>query len=112
MPQKEKTSAAKNLSKVVGDAYINLHARAAEGAFVVWIAINVPAELFFGFENVVYGVPESHAALNAAKGVGVCHCEKAERLGYSTDFWVKPNDQFRLKDVKCRKKKKPMPRKT
>ncbi len=86
MSQKEKTSAAKNLSRVVGDAYMNLHARAAEGAFVVWIAINVPAELFLGFDNVVYGVPESHAALNAAKGVGVRQCEKAERMGYSADL--------------------------
>ena len=86
MPQKEKTSAAKNLSRVVGDAYMDLHARAADGAFVVWIAINVPAELFHGFDNVVYGVPESHAALNAAKGAGVIQCEKAERLGYSTDL--------------------------
>ena len=86
MPQKEKTSAAKNLSKVVGDAYLNLHSRAGEGAFVIWIAINVPAELFLGFDNLVYGVPESHAALNAAKGVGVRQCEKAENLGYSTDL--------------------------
>ena len=39
----EKTSAGKHLTKVVGEAYMDLHARAAQGAFVVWIAINVPA---------------------------------------------------------------------
>ncbi len=86
MAKKEKTSAGRNLSKVVGDAYMDLHAKAAHGAFVVWIAINVPAELFLGFENVVYGVPESHAALTAAKGVGVLQCEKAEQMGYSMDL--------------------------
>ncbi|RJP87691.1 MAG: 2-hydroxyacyl-CoA dehydratase [Desulfobacteraceae bacterium] len=82
----EKTHSGKHLTKVVGEAYMDLHARAAQGAFVVWIAINVPAELFYGFDNVVYGVPESHAALNAAKGAGVTQCEKAERLGYSMDL--------------------------
>ncbi len=54
---KGKTSAGRHLTRVVGDAYMDLHAKAAQGAFVVWIAINVPAELFLGFENVVYGVP-------------------------------------------------------
>jgi len=86
MSEKQKTQAGKNLTKVVGDAYMDLHTKAAQGAFVVWIAINVPAELFAGFENVVYAVPESHAALNAAKGAGVIQCEKAERLGYSPDL--------------------------
>lgn len=70
----------------MADAYLNLHTRAQQGAFVVWIAINVPAELFLGFDNVVYGVPESHAAMNAGKGLGVVQCEKAERLGYSMDL--------------------------
>lgn len=82
----EKTESGKRLSKVIYDSYMDLHTRANQGAFVVWIAINVPAELFLGFENVVYGVPESHAAMNAAKGVGVTQCEKAERLGYSMDL--------------------------
>lgn len=86
MSEKKKTNAGRHLSKVVGGAYMDLHTRASQGAFVVWIAINVPAELFLGFENVVYGVPESHAALNAAKGVGVVQCEKAERMGYSMDL--------------------------
>lgn len=84
--EKGKTSAGRHLTKVVGEAYMDLHAKAARGAFVVWIAINVPAELFLGFENVVYGVPESHSALNAAKGVGVLQCEKAEQMGYSMDL--------------------------
>lgn len=82
----QKTEAGRSLSRVVRDAYTNLHTRAADGAFVIWIAINVPAEIFSGFDDVVYGVPESHAALNAAKGVGALQCEKAEQLGYSTDL--------------------------
>lgn len=86
MSETRKTQAGKSLTQVVGEAYMDLHARAAQGAFVVWIAINVPAELFAGFDNVVYAVPESHAALNAAKGTGVVQCEKAERLGYSPDL--------------------------
>ena len=57
---------------------MQLHQRAAEGAFVVWIAIIVPAEIFAGFENVVFAVPESHAAMSAGKGVGMLQCEKAE----------------------------------
>ncbi|MBC2715144.1 MAG: 2-hydroxyacyl-CoA dehydratase [Desulfobacteraceae bacterium] len=84
--EKLKTNAGRHLSKMVGDTYMDLHAKSAQGAFVVWIAINVPAELFLGFENVVYGVPESHAALTAAKGVGVLQCEKAEHMGYSMDL--------------------------
>jgi len=82
----QKTEAGRSLSRVVRDAYTNLHAKAADGAFVIWIAINVPAEIFSGFDDVVYGVPESHAALNAAKGVGALQCEKAERIGYSTEL--------------------------
>jgi benzoyl-CoA reductase/2-hydroxyglutaryl-CoA dehydratase subunit BcrC/BadD/HgdB len=82
----QKTNSGKNLTKIIGDTYMDLHTRASQGAFVVWIAINVPAELFSGFDNVVYGVPESHAALNAGKGVGPVQCEKAEALGYSMDL--------------------------
>ncbi len=82
----QKTEAGRHLSTVVRNAYTELHARAAQGAFVVWIAINVPAEIFAGFDNVVYGVPESHAAVNAAKGIGALQCEKAERIGYSMDL--------------------------
>ncbi|MBA4369011.1 MAG: 2-hydroxyacyl-CoA dehydratase [Desulfobacterium sp.] len=81
-----KIGAGKHLTQVITKAYMDLHERAANGAFVVWIAINVPAEIFLGFENVVYGVPESHAAMNAAKGVGVTQCAKAEQLGYSMDL--------------------------
>ena len=82
----KKTEAGKRLSKMMTNDYLRLHQRAKEGAFVVWIAIVVPAELFSGFENVVYGVPESHAAMSAGKGVGPLQCEKAEALGYSMDL--------------------------
>ena len=86
MPETRKTSAGKHLSQIMRDAYMDLHTRAARGSFVIWIAINVPAELFHGFDNVVYAVPESHSAMNAGKGVGAIQCEKAERIGYSTDL--------------------------
>jgi len=46
----------------------------------------VPAEIFAGFENVAYAVPESHAALSAGKGVGTVQCQKAEERGYSADL--------------------------
>jgi benzoyl-CoA reductase/2-hydroxyglutaryl-CoA dehydratase subunit BcrC/BadD/HgdB len=67
-------------------SYGDLHRRAEEGAFVAWIAIIVPAEIFAGFESVVYGVPESHAAMTAGKGAGATQCEKAEARGYSMDL--------------------------
>lgn len=86
MGKTEKTESGKSLSRLIRKAYVDLHTRAAEGAFVVWVAINVPVELFSGFENVVYAVPESHAALNAGKGIGAQQCEKAENLGYSMDL--------------------------
>ena len=66
----KKNTSGKRLSKLMTDAYMSLHQKASEGAFVVWIAIVVPAELFAGFDNVVYAVPESHAAMSAGKGVG------------------------------------------
>ncbi|MGI6396785.1 MAG: 2-hydroxyacyl-CoA dehydratase subunit D [Desulfomonilia bacterium] len=81
-----KNTSGKRLSTMIMNDYLDLHRRASEGAFVVWIAIIVPAELFSGFENVVYGVPESHAALCAGKGAGPVLCEKAEGFGYSTDL--------------------------
>jgi benzoyl-CoA reductase/2-hydroxyglutaryl-CoA dehydratase subunit BcrC/BadD/HgdB len=86
MSTTQKTGAGKHLTKIISETYMDLHTRSGQGAFVVWIAINVPAELFLGFDNVVYGVPESHAALNAGKGVGPLQCEKAEKLGYSIDL--------------------------
>lgn len=86
MAGNEKSTAGKNLSRILVDGYTNLHQRATEGAFCIWIAINVPGEVFEGFENVVYAVPESHAALCASKGIGVTMCEKAERIGYSMDL--------------------------
>ncbi len=82
----KKTSSGQRLTHIVTEDYMQLHQRASEGAFVVWIAIVVPAELFAGFDNVVYAVPESHAAMSAGKGVGVLQCEKAENEGYSTDL--------------------------
>ncbi|MBI4766932.1 MAG: 2-hydroxyacyl-CoA dehydratase [Deltaproteobacteria bacterium] len=70
----------------MADEYLRLHWKAKEGAFVVWMAIVVPAEIFSGFENVVYAVPESHAAMSAGKGLGPMQCQKAENLGYSPDL--------------------------
>jgi benzoyl-CoA reductase/2-hydroxyglutaryl-CoA dehydratase subunit BcrC/BadD/HgdB len=81
-----KNTSGKRLSSIIMNDYLTLHKKASEGAFVVWIAIIVPAEIFSGFDNVVYAVPESHAALCAGKGVGPLLCEKAEMLGYSTDL--------------------------
>ncbi len=81
-----KNTSGKRLSSILMNDYLTLHRRASEGAFVVWIAIIVPAEIFSGFDNVVYAVPESHAALCAGKGVGSLLCEKAEAKGYSTDL--------------------------
>lgn len=83
---REKTESGKRLSALMANDYMELHRRAREGAFVVWIAIVVPAELFAGFDNVVYGVPESHAAMCAGKGVGPLQCRKAEDRGYSMDL--------------------------
>lgn len=82
----KKTESGRRLTQLITDEYMTLHRRAGEGAFVVWIAIIVPAEIFRGFDNVVYAVPESHAALSAAKGVGMVQCEKAENAGYSMDI--------------------------
>lgn len=86
MAEKTKTRAGKHLTDILSKGYMDLHQRTGSGAFCVWIAINVPAELFAGFDDVVYAVPESHAALCAGKGVGVKLCEKAESLGYSMDL--------------------------
>ena len=81
-----KTASGKRLTQILTNDYLNLHQKAGEGAFVVWVAIVVPVELFNGFDNVVFAVPESHAALSAAKGVGMLQCEKAEHYGYSMDI--------------------------
>ena len=83
---REKTRAGKHLSEMLMNAYMGIHGRAAEGAFVVWGAIIVPPEIFKGFEDVVLCVPESHSALCAGKGVGADQCLKAEALGYSMDL--------------------------
>ncbi|MCX5848555.1 MAG: 2-hydroxyacyl-CoA dehydratase family protein [Deltaproteobacteria bacterium] len=81
-----KTKAGKHLSELLVNAYVDIHTKAAKGAFVVWGAIIVPAEIFRGFENMVFCAPESHSATCAAKGVGGAQCLKAESLGYSTDL--------------------------
>lgn len=86
MTEKIKNKAGKHLTEILTRGYMDLHQRAASGAFCVWTAINVPAEIFAGFDDVVYAVPESHAAMCAGKGVGVNMCEKAENIGYSMDL--------------------------
>ncbi len=86
MAKFEKTQSGKSLTKLLTKGYMDNMVKAQEGAFVVWVAIVVPVELFAGFENVVYCVPESHAALCAGKGVGVPLCEEAEKMGYSMDL--------------------------
>ena len=83
---RKKSEAGKHLTELMVKAYTDIHTRAAQGAFVVWGAIIVPAEIFKGFENVVYCAPESHSAVCAAKGVGADQCLKAESLGYSMDL--------------------------
>jgi benzoyl-CoA reductase/2-hydroxyglutaryl-CoA dehydratase subunit BcrC/BadD/HgdB len=82
----KKTNAGEHLTRLLMNAYTDIHVKAGEGAFVIWGAIVVPSDIFKGFENVVYCVPESHAALCAAKGDGDIQCMKAEALGYSMDL--------------------------
>ncbi|MGD0276781.1 MAG: 2-hydroxyacyl-CoA dehydratase, partial [Syntrophales bacterium] len=86
IPKRQKSESGRRLSRIMINDYMRLHQKASEGAFVVWIAIVVPAELFSGFENVVYGVPESHAAMCAGKGVGPLQCQKAEVMCYSMEL--------------------------
>lgn len=81
-----KSNAGKHLTKIMTKGYMDLHQKAANNAFCIWIAINVPAEIFAGFDNVVYAVPESHSAMCAGKGIGAEMCEKAENIGYSIDL--------------------------
>ena len=75
----------KNLSQMMSIYYINNHIQAKKGKFVVWIAIVVPVELLKGFDLII-AVPENHAAMCAAKKVGVSQAEKAESEGYSMDL--------------------------
>jgi len=86
MAEQIKNKAGKHLTEILTKGYMDLHQRAASKAFCVWIAINVPAEIFAGFDDVVYAVPESHAAMCAGKGIGVEMCKKAENIGYSMDL--------------------------
>jgi len=87
---REKTNSGQNLTQLIVGSYMDAFNRWKSGAFVVWGAILIPAEIFKGFENVVYCVPETHAALCAAKGVGPELCERAEALGYSIDLCSYP----------------------
>ncbi len=82
----KKTKSGIRLSEIMKNSYMNDYMKAQEGAFVVWIAVAVPAEIFLGFDNVVYAIPESHSAMTAAKGLGPKQCEKSEKLGYSMDL--------------------------
>lgn len=82
----EKTESGKRLTSMLTNQYTMLHQKAAQGAFVIWVSIVVPVEIFYGFENVVFAVPESHAAMTAGKGVAPLQCEKAENMGYSPDI--------------------------
>lgn len=82
----KKTKSGIRLSEIMKNNYIKDYVKAQEGALVIWMAITVPAEIFLGFENVVYAIPESHSAMTAAKGLGPKQCEKSEKLGYSMDL--------------------------
>ncbi|MCB2185546.1 MAG: 2-hydroxyacyl-CoA dehydratase family protein [Deltaproteobacteria bacterium] len=77
--------ASRNLSRLMGEYYLRCHQEAAAGKPVAWIAIIVPIELLRGFD-LVLAVPENHAAMCAAKGVGPAQCEAAEAAGYSLDL--------------------------
>ncbi len=86
----KKTESGKRLSEIMKKSYMDNYTRSQNGAFIIWIGVFVPAELFLGFENIAYYVPESHAATTAAKGLGASQCEKAESHGYSMDLCSYP----------------------
>ncbi|MCG8565223.1 MAG: 2-hydroxyacyl-CoA dehydratase family protein [Desulfobacterales bacterium] len=86
MDKRVKSQAGKNLSRIMAQSYMQDLERASQGAFVVWMAIMVPAEILAGFPNLVFAIPESHAAMTAGKGLGPIQCEKAEARGYSMDL--------------------------
>jgi benzoyl-CoA reductase/2-hydroxyglutaryl-CoA dehydratase subunit BcrC/BadD/HgdB len=83
VPKLEKSS--QNLKHLMTKYFMENHRDAHEGKFVVWIAIVVPTELLHGFDLVI-SVPENHAAVCAAKGVGAEQAQKAESRGYSIDL--------------------------
>lgn len=80
-----KATSRDNLGRLMNRYYEGNHVQAANGKFVIWIAIIVPVELLKGFDVIVC-VPESHSAMCAARKVGAIQCEKAEAAGYSTDL--------------------------
>ncbi len=82
----KKNKSGSRLTEIMKESYMSDYIKAQEGAFVIWIAIFVPAEIFLGFDNVVYAIPESHSAMTAAKGLGPKQCEKSEKHGYSMDL--------------------------
>ncbi len=86
----EKTNSGESLTRLIVQSYMEAFNLWKEGAFVVWGAIVVPAEIFRGFDNVVYCCPESHAAMCAAKGAGPDLSQIAEALGYSLDLCSYP----------------------
>ena len=85
MIQPLKAKSRESLGRLMNRYYKDSHAEAAEGKFVIWIAIVVPTELLKGFDAVVCA-PESHSAMCAARKVSAEQCEKAEREGYSMDL--------------------------
>ena len=83
--QKRFVKSKESLTALMTRYYSENHALAIAGKFVAWIAIIVPVEILKGFDIVV-AVPENHAAMCAARGVGASQAERAERLGYSMDL--------------------------
>ncbi|MDD5712818.1 MAG: 2-hydroxyacyl-CoA dehydratase family protein [Smithellaceae bacterium] len=83
--RKRLVESAASLKNLTMRYFMEAHAAAARGKPVVWIAIIVPIEILKGFDAVV-AVPENHAAMCAARGLGATQAEKAERAGYSMDL--------------------------
>ncbi len=85
-----KNASGKRLTEIMTKSYLDNYTKAQEGAFVVWVAIVVPTEIFHGFDNVIYAIPESHSAMTAARGLGPKQCIKSETMGYSMDLCSYP----------------------
>ncbi len=82
----KKTKSGLRLSGIMKKSYMDDYMKAQEGAFVIWVAIVVPSEIFRGFDNIVYSIPESHSAATAARGLGPRQSQKSENMGYSMDL--------------------------
>ena len=74
-----------NLKKIMAAYSSGLTEGFRNGKFVVWIAALFPVELLHGFDLVI-AVPENHAAMLAARGMGAERAEAAEHLGFSMDL--------------------------